>query len=287
LKLAKSVLRPKSSRPNLAGLVRLWFAGLWRLGSLHGHTSVRPHTSLRILLSEDPAGISGGLNLFGYAGDDPVNGSDPFGLTAAGPGAPPPETTGPTLSCTGHLEDGTAFCVILDEVVVYAEVQQPLDPFWGHGGDITAPIGIAPVYAGSAPTPSPVAEAAHLVERAGQVFTQITGNECAMARLAFVATLLADALVAGEVYQGVKLGLRARSLIVAGGWHNRGGAARLIIRSQDALGQASEMTPDNIGGNVFSAVAAGAGLETLGDIGRILPGFATAFAFHDAMNACK
>lgn len=29
---------------------------------------------------EDPAGLSGGLNLYGYAGGDPANNSDPFGL---------------------------------------------------------------------------------------------------------------------------------------------------------------------------------------------------------------
>ena len=31
-------------------------------------------------LSEDPIGIEGGLNLYAYVGDDPVNGSDPTGL---------------------------------------------------------------------------------------------------------------------------------------------------------------------------------------------------------------
>jgi RHS repeat-associated protein len=30
---------------------------------------------------EDPIGLAGGLNLYGYAGGDPVNFSDPFGLS--------------------------------------------------------------------------------------------------------------------------------------------------------------------------------------------------------------
>jgi len=32
---------------------------------------------------EDPIGLAGGLNLYGFAGGDPVNFSDPFGLCAA------------------------------------------------------------------------------------------------------------------------------------------------------------------------------------------------------------
>jgi len=34
----------------------------------------------RIFTQEDPIGLAGGLNLYGFAGGDPVNFSDPFGL---------------------------------------------------------------------------------------------------------------------------------------------------------------------------------------------------------------
>ncbi len=37
-------------------------------------------------LSEDPLGLGGGLNLYAYAGNDPVNGSDPSGLVPWGIG---------------------------------------------------------------------------------------------------------------------------------------------------------------------------------------------------------
>lgn len=37
------------------------------------------------LTQEDPIGLAGGLNLYGFAGGDPVNFSDPFGLRAECP----------------------------------------------------------------------------------------------------------------------------------------------------------------------------------------------------------
>jgi len=44
---------------------------------------------------EDPIGLAGGLNLYGFAGGDPINFSDPFGLC-------PPELTGrPCLNMLG------------------------------------------------------------------------------------------------------------------------------------------------------------------------------------------
>jgi RHS repeat-associated protein len=54
-------------------------------------------------LSEDPIGIAGGLNLYAYAGNDPVNASDPAGLD--------PCTTPDNLKgITAKDKDGHTFC---------------------------------------------------------------------------------------------------------------------------------------------------------------------------------
>jgi RHS repeat-associated protein len=39
---------------------------------------------LRRFIAEDPSGLSGGMNLYAFAGSDPVNGSDPSGLKVTG-----------------------------------------------------------------------------------------------------------------------------------------------------------------------------------------------------------
>lgn len=54
-------------------------------------------------MQEDPAGLAGGANLYGYAGADPANNSDPFGLSCVveDTGKPCPDDTGRRLKAVG------------------------------------------------------------------------------------------------------------------------------------------------------------------------------------------
>lgn len=45
-------------------------------------------TTTGLFTQEDPIGLAGGLNLYGFANGDPVNFSDPFGLMACPPDCP-------------------------------------------------------------------------------------------------------------------------------------------------------------------------------------------------------
>jgi RHS repeat-associated protein len=88
-------------------------------------------------VSEDPLGLGGGGNLFGYAGGDPVNGRDPSGLAADDEGEP---CTMPNGS-PGVIVDGQ--CIpLMEELFVTADPCPGglvpwgggcMDPFDGRG----------------------------------------------------------------------------------------------------------------------------------------------------------
>ena len=67
-------------------------AGSLTPGSRYDHANGR-------FTQEDPLGLAGGLNLYGFANGDPVNFSDPFGL------CPPKDSN--RLDCTVHLNGAT------------------------------------------------------------------------------------------------------------------------------------------------------------------------------------
>jgi RHS repeat-associated protein len=66
-------------------------------------------------LSEDPIGLAGGINLYSFAGDDPVNGSDPLGLDHDEDDGPCPE--GFELVAVVEINYGDGTGVILHKCV--------------------------------------------------------------------------------------------------------------------------------------------------------------------------
>jgi RHS repeat-associated protein len=74
----------ESSTQQIAGLNSLrWKGLLWDDETKLYYMRARYYDpKVRRFISEDPIGLSGGINMYAFANNDPVNGRDPFGLDA-------------------------------------------------------------------------------------------------------------------------------------------------------------------------------------------------------------
>jgi uncharacterized protein RhaS with RHS repeats len=91
--------------------------GLGAIGVLEGMTASGPQCvrnrcydlATGLSTQPDPIGLAGGLNLYGYAGGDPINYYDPFGLCAGESDVAASDTT-QTLDCTYSQSSGDLSC---------------------------------------------------------------------------------------------------------------------------------------------------------------------------------
>jgi RHS repeat-associated protein len=87
---------------------------------------------------EDPIGFAGGINLYAYAGNDPVTYSDPFGLC-------PPKTMAEVFLCTGRMLQPIEGKLEVAGAIVTA----PLSGGMGMMGRANVPIGLGAAAAAS------------------------------------------------------------------------------------------------------------------------------------------
>jgi RHS repeat-associated protein len=219
-------------------------------------------------LSEDPIGLAGGLNPYVYAGDDPINGSDPLGLCAVG-----------LYDAEGNLVGRR------EHNASEGDQMRGRDGVWYtcQRGE-WVPSGSATGASGGV---AAVGEAGDVGEQAQR--------ECQKASFAFGATFVLDATTLLGVSVVVRFGLVGRSGIrqglrqgAAGHWWHGGRAAygNGIRNLAQARARSGSLARDEL----LVGAPATLGLEALTDspfhVGDFVPGWATKRAWEATKAAC-
>jgi RHS repeat-associated protein len=210
--------------------------------------------------SEDPIGLAGGINLFGYAANDPINGRDPHGLCQEGEELWVNWREWPD----GSIQILGFFCVAKDGGGGGSNL--------GGGGR-----GSGEVLASPPRSPSPVTA------------------RCLVAGGLFVASLALDATLVGGIYvRGAVAGFRFAGALIVGGFGRfaERGAFVKSMKSLDAASSAmvanaaSDLTPRASYIGVASSLSIASGLPTPSwkDFAPIV---GTKRAFDTAVAACN
>jgi uncharacterized protein RhaS with RHS repeats len=178
---------------------------------------------------EDPIGLAGGLNLYGYAAGDPVNNADPFGLSAekkedeqASADSTPQQPRESLLACVSRM--ASAEVEAFDETVAgwFGSGASAAGRAAQFGGGVLASRGAAAAgYATSSNASmlgrwllnkSAVPPMRPLLVQGIRVGASSAG---ALTSTALVAGITTNAVAGAAVYYGFRAGVRAGSGLVA------------------------------------------------------------------------
>ena len=122
---------------------------------------------------ENPIGLAGGLNLYGFAGGDPVNFSDPFGLMSC-----PPEC-GEVFEQLGRMAPAMQRAITGATAVTLAPIAIAAGAEAAAGGATMSTLGVARPLAGRAllpAVPTAIAKLQTLGEKFGVSATQLANR---------------------------------------------------------------------------------------------------------------
>jgi RHS repeat-associated protein len=238
--------------------------------------------ALARFVSEDPIGLDGGINDYAFAGNDPVNATDPSGLR-------------PCTNTTG---------ICLDNVTAYGR------PWWywvlyaGHGTAIPGVGSIGVIRPWDVPGGPPQTNWDRMLALAeatkDKVASTVHAHPCATARIMAGVTIFGDVMF----FTGVGAGLRAMEVVGNGLMENgmrfsgafveegipyvqQGFATAESANSARGLVTVGLQKLPRIRAGVQAAKVVSGRKSILEGVGRFVPGIASGLAVRDAIRACQ
>jgi RHS repeat-associated protein len=170
-------------------------------------------------IQEDPIGLAGGLNLYGFAGGDPVNFSDPFGLMSC------PPACDEVFEQLGRMAPAMQRAITGATAVTLAPIAIAAGAEAAAGGATMSALGVARPLAGRAllpAVPTAIAKLQTLGEKFGVSATQLANRAITSGmKEAYILTIFArdeDDWLVFDLAETRHLLLSAKDALVARGY---------------------------------------------------------------------